>query len=130
MIDALRVANVVLSLLVAAVGTPQWSRWWRTYPPEVLQGRLALAALVLAIGYGSAEALYLHAPGGPRTVVTTVGLLWAFYTVAWLPAARITERISTCRRSTGSPTTPRPRTPPTERIPLPVPVPRAPSNRR
>ena len=75
MIDAVRWGTVVLAALTIVVGTPQWSRWLREYPPVVVQGRLALAALVLSLGYGTAEALVQGLPGGPRNLVAAVGML-------------------------------------------------------
>lgn len=92
MIEELRWFVVVGSAAVIVIGTPQWRRWWREYPPEVVQGRLALAVLNAAMGYGTAEALYLGVPGGPRTYVTALGVLWTLYTVAWHPAARLFHR--------------------------------------
>jgi hypothetical protein len=92
-IDAVRWGTVVASLLVVAIGTPQWRRWWRDYPPVVVQGRLALAALNAAVGYGTWEALHRGLPGGPRNVAIAVGILWALYTVAWQPISDVTARI-------------------------------------
>jgi hypothetical protein len=92
MIEALRWFVVLGSVAVIVIGTPQWPRWLREYPPEVVQGRLALAVLNVAMGYGTAEALYLEVPGGPRTYVSALGVLWTLYTVAWRPAAHLFHR--------------------------------------
>ena len=101
MIDAVRWATVALSALTVVVGTPQWSRWLREYPPEVVQGRLALAALVLAVGYGTTEALLRGLPGGPRNLVVAVGMLWAAYTVAWHPVTALYRKLT--RRTHAAP---------------------------
>jgi hypothetical protein len=94
MIDTVRWGIVVCACLSILLGTPQWRRWLREYPPEMLQGRLALAVLNVAAGYGTAESMARGIPGGPRTFVVAVGALWCLYAVAWQPAARSYHRLT------------------------------------
>jgi hypothetical protein len=96
-LEVARWVVVVCSALAIVVGTPQWSRWWRQHPPEVLQGRLALAALNVAAGYGTAESLVRGIPPGPRTLVFAVGALWALYAVAWRPVTDLYHRLRRTR---------------------------------
>jgi hypothetical protein len=96
MIDAVRWSTVVLSVAAVLIGTPQWRRMLASQPADVVQGRLALAALNCAVGYGTAEALTRGVVGGPRSIVAAIGTLWALYAVAWHP---VTELIRHHRRN-------------------------------
>jgi hypothetical protein len=93
MIEVLRWVVVVCSALAIIIGTPQWARWFRVCRPDVLQARLALAALNVAAGYGTAEAMWRGIPGGPRTYVVAVGTLWALYATAWHPVTDLFHRL-------------------------------------
>ena len=93
MIEVVRWFTLVCSVLSIVVGTPQWRRWFAEYPPEIVQGRLALAALNVGVGYGTWEVLNRDIPGGPRTYVLAVGALWCLYTTAWQPAADLYHRL-------------------------------------
>jgi hypothetical protein len=92
-IDVLRWATVYMSALTVLIGTPQWPRWWRTYPPEIVQGRLALALMNVAVGYGTWEALRDGLPGGSRNVLCAVGVLWCLYAVAWQPVLTLIHHL-------------------------------------
>lgn len=48
---------------------------------------LTLAAFPPASGLGSLQALHLHAPGGPMTVVFTVLFLALGFSLVWWPAS-------------------------------------------
>jgi ABC-type phosphate transport system permease subunit len=92
-LEAVRWVSITCSALAILIGTPQWPRWWATYPPELLQGRLALAALNVAALYGTAESMMRGIPPGPRTAVVAVGSLWALLAVCWVPITDLTAHI-------------------------------------
>lgn len=98
-VEVLRWVVVVCSATTIVVGTPQWRAWWRDYPPVIVQGRMALAALNVAAGYGTAESMWRGIPGGPRTFVVAVGAVWTLYTVAWQPTLTLINRLPRSTRA-------------------------------
>lgn len=75
--DVLRWMNVALALYVLVQCLrPASARWWSTRPAEVRFLLLGMIALVLAAGWGTAESLAAHLPGGTRVPPLTIALAW------------------------------------------------------
>lgn len=88
LVFGLRVYSVILSALVAILGTFQIRRWSR-YLIENKLAWIALALLNLAVFVGSLQTLLEHAAGGERTYVTALATTFAFYAVAFHPARAV-----------------------------------------
>lgn len=80
----LRVYVIVLSVLVAVVGTCQWRRW-PTFMVENQYAWLAIAALNLSAFIGCLESLVEHVPGGWRTYVLALAETWLLVAVLHHP---------------------------------------------
>jgi hypothetical protein len=84
-IETVRWYVLIVSVIVAAVGGPGLWRRWPTYKIENKYMWLAVVVLNFAIGYGTAEALWLHVPGGPRNLLFVPAETWLLVAVAYHP---------------------------------------------
>jgi hypothetical protein len=102
--DALRVINVALCGVLAIAMLARGGAFLRA-PVASKFGRLALFAWTTSTLYGTAEALYLRVPAGPRVpTVTSVLLITAWYvTVETIYDVR--ERARLAQRLSRSPAT-------------------------
>lgn len=75
--DVLRWVNMVLAgyVLVQCL-RPAAIRWWRERPAETRFLLLGMFALVIAVGWGTAETLAAGLPGGTRVPPLTIALAW------------------------------------------------------
>ena len=91
MIDLLRLVNAAPALL-CLIGIVPLAGWWRaqTRPARFLL--LALAWLIGATGFAAVESMLHSAPGGWRTPLSTVALIWAATGIVLLHRARRTHR--------------------------------------
>lgn len=81
---ALRVYVVVVSSLVAVIGTAQIRRW-RTFLPSSQLAWLAVAAFNATAWYGTVDQMAHGVPGGSRTYVTSVAVTYALCAVCYWP---------------------------------------------
>ena len=91
----LRLYVMVLSVLVAVVGTAQWRRW-PTFMVENQYAWLAIAALNLSAFVGCLESIADNIPGGWRTYVLALAETWLLFAVLYHPVSEWRAR----RRST------------------------------
>lgn len=87
----LRIYVVIVSVLVAVVGTCQWRRW-RSFKTENQLAWLALVALNAATGYGTVEVLLMGQPGGTRNLIVCLAETWLLAAVLYHPLKTWRER--------------------------------------
>ena len=76
--DVLRWVNLVLAVyVVVQCLRPAAIWWWRARSAETRFLLLGMLALVLAVGWGTAETLAAGLPGGTRVPPLTIALAWA-----------------------------------------------------
>lgn len=84
LVHGLRVYVVIVSAIVAMLGTFQAKRW-RSYLAENQLAWLALALLNLAAFVGCLESLLRDVPGGTRTYVVALAVTYELQAVAFHP---------------------------------------------
>lgn len=89
--DWLRMYVVVVSVIVAVVGTLQWRRWFG-FKVENQYAWLAIAALNLSAFTGSLESLIYDVPGGIRTYVLALAESWLLVAVLYHPVKQWRRR--------------------------------------
>ena len=106
LVYGLRVYVLVVTILVAIVGTCQVRRWFSFLPENQLVW-LAVVVFNFAAFYGTADQLAKHVPGGIRSYITAIAVTFALYAVCywpthvlvrWLRARRLIKRATRAAR--------------------------------
>lgn len=92
MANDVRIYTVVVCALVVLIGTPQLRGWFREGDAKRRLHWLSSIALNLAILLGTAEALYVGAPGGIRVLLVAVAVTWLLAAVAYYPIVGLLAR--------------------------------------
>lgn len=83
-VQGLRLYIVIVSTLVALVGSAQWRRW-RSFLPANQLAWLALVVWNAAAWYGALDQFTHHTPGSTRTIVTALAATFTLYAVLHYP---------------------------------------------
>lgn len=89
----LRVYVIVVSVVVAVIGSLQWRRWCE-FKVENRLAWLAVIFLNFAMGFGTVESLHAGIPGGPRNYVTALAMTFLLAAVLYHPVRALRARLS------------------------------------